>query len=681
MVGRTSEVRKQLKIMFGETYHSLHRQGPAAEASLTIRLAVTKYSQCAMARMLQGPDEQTVVDTTPLISSSSEVPGLQYATKLCSYSYGDFSIETRYCEVCLHLMTHCKCSPPTNPEDYSNQSPSDHNVQGCHNEAGVTSTAGLQCSDQARDPDEPKVISDDTDPLYPWSIPYQIPTLPTLSPPPNNPEPRPPISLGSIPTCALVNTPEQRPLNDRLADQRSLGSISTRAMSMVRSVARMSEADSLLSSSERTSAARLKYRKPKQSRYGKVQNLLHLLMWLHPSQLSSSELEIFEELVGKEMFSADDQLCNFRSPAILQRYCHDGLIRSFLKPSRGLLGFNSNWATCRICGFSGEHYRAATCIPSIECEKPWRVNLRDRDGNTPLHYLSSRGSWSRPILEDCKFLVANGASLMIGNAANQTFLHLLNCENLGSKMEHLRPLIEYVREAEPKFDFDGQDASGHTIWYRLWRQNPHAHRDALENILRLAGSAVYLQDNTGESLYLHLQQDLALAERELLRRTFNPPSRIELDFQALVNSGPHMCRDYILKLETPKSVNSYDKHGDTLLHSIIKFGADLRYCVPNKLTWHKLIRELINKGAFVNQRDRLGKMALCLATCQGYPEIVEILLLLGASYRVLAQYAVGLLDSARNCLGQAERKEDPNAVNIIRCMVIIVDYVIQNEGL
>jgi len=250
-----------------------------------------------------------------------------------------------------------------------------------------------------------------------------------------------------------------------------------------------------------------------------------------------------------------------------------------------------------------------------------KVNARDRDGCTPLHYAVS--SPSPQALEIVEALIKIGASVDARDNRCQTPLHYVVASD-SLYTEAITNLLIKIGA-----NVHARDKLGQTPLHYAARGH-NFQKDVMKALLH-HGADVRAVDISGKTP-IDLTHNLKLRKilkggQILFTGGVDSSSSNQQLFQAL--SQPTVIEDIEALLAGGANVNARDKNGQTPLHRAVSIDSPQVF---------KIIKLLIGKGANVHARDKLGQTPLHYAVSSDSPHaqaIVELLLKCGANVNAI----------------------------------------------
>ncbi|MDR2759613.1 MAG: ankyrin repeat domain-containing protein [Spirochaetaceae bacterium] len=257
---------------------------------------------------------------------------------------------------------------------------------------------------------------------------------------------------------------------------------------------------------------------------------------------------------------------------------------------------NSNYNTLSLDGNGVLHFAAAGNYEGLVqylLEKRANVDIRNASGATPFHEAVKRGN-----LNIMRQLIAGRADINAQDAIGNTAMHLTVSENW--HREVLNFLLD--NQANPNIKNEHGDTPLHMMIT--------LHRDA-DIILRLlsGGADVSIRNIDGKTpLYLAVEENRVTHIAPLL--SYNS------DIFAVDNEGvtpfDRAMLDHSPTLQaliTPGTVFLYDRNGDTILHKAVRNHGDAG-----------VVNLILEKGAWINARNKVGDTSLHLAIRQNVKE-------------------------------------------------------------
>uniref|UniRef100_A0ABD2XM61 Uncharacterized protein n=1 Tax=Trichogramma kaykai TaxID=54128 RepID=A0ABD2XM61_9HYME len=302
---------------------------------------------------------------------------------------------------------------------------------------------------------------------------------------------------------------------------------------------------------------------------------------------------------------------------------HRALTREHWRMARSLLkaGADPNLARAdgetplhMICKRKSASYVELFFESVEEFDRPLRVDVGDKAGNTPLHYALAL---DRP--ETAELLLRRGADPNLANSTGSTALHILCAKyHTTGWTERLFRAMSDDRY-HPRLRIDAPDKHGNTALHWALRTD----NDRLVGLLLDGGADPNLADCDG-SAALHLVcRDLDL------RRALDPPrwrrkSRLEFGRRDSPRRRRIEARDKLMRLLLKKGAdpNQGDAEGSTPLHVCLKNEDDELVA---------MFLKNVDRGSFrIDTRDTSGNTPLHLAVHNESREMMKLLLKKGA---------------------------------------------------
>lgn len=474
----------------------------------------------------------------------------------------------------------------------------------------------------------------------------------------------------------------------------STKTLSSTALSHLRSVAQISIADSRRTSAIRYSNGTIKAVPATKrldsidSRHQRPIRRLDLtraaLTRLYPRSLSSRLISPVEEKFFNSMLRSEIIEPNLRRTNPLWRWCCDPTETAWYR-------FNASLENdflppcCTLCGLTLQHYAAASIngaltdavvleaqnavlkLPGADDEL-WRA--ADALGNTPLFFVANRPS---DILESLVSVLQHiscwkGAYLAHENKNKQNFLFALNPIGMGADHQFLRNILAFVVGHQGSPDFNHRDVHGQTFLHSLVHHpdfNPTARSIRnLQDIVvtfRIKDCVDNLGRTFSQVLKTHKPEKISWSTWATTALLLKPHE------VSLYNSLGHI-----------RHPTQMDKHGNTALLYMTKYsdqfnndGGGLFAALMGNVLTHSL--------SSIHFVDRSGETALFVAVKTGKPRIVRRLLQTpGIRYNIENYSAVSLLSAARDELRNAEQEASPAGLlkycDILLCMMFVLDF-------
>jgi hypothetical protein len=473
----------------------------------------------------------------------------------------------------------------------------------------------------------------------------------------------------------------------------SIKTLSSTALSQLRSVAQISIADSRRTSAIRYSIGTIKAF-PAAERLDSINNRhqrpmrrLDLtraaLTRLYPRSLSSRLISPAEERIFNSMLRSEIIEPNLRRTNPLWRWCCDPIETAWYRFNASLEdGFMP--PCCTLCGLTPQHYAAASINGSLTdavvleeqnavlklhgvTDELWRA--ADALGNTPLFFVANRPS---DILEGLVSVLQHiscwkGAYLAHENNNKQNFLFALNPIGMGGDHQFLSNILAFVVGHQGSPDFNHRDVHGQTFLHSLVHHpdfNPTTRSIRKLQDLVVTFGIKDCVDNLGRTF----SQVLKTHKPEMILWSTWATTALLLKPHevSLYNSLGHI-----------RHPTQLDKHGNTALLYMTKYSD--RFNNDSGLFAALMGNVLTHSLSSIHFVDRSGETALFVAVKTGKPRIVRRLLQTpGIKYNIENYSAVSLLSAARDELRNAEREASPASLlkycDILICMMFILDF-------
>ena len=345
---------------------------------------------------------------------------------------------------------------------------------------------------------------------------------------------------------------------------------------------------------------------------------------------------------------------------------------------------------CGLCGLANEHYFGTRGLLGIGDVSIRNINITDRFGNTPLHFLAASGKANLKIILNW---IRLGADIQARNTGGDTFMHVLNIESFpdNAVLEHYETLATHLLECG--FDLCQQNYFGRTISQaflesleRLLERGlpPKLASRRLDGIISRMGirllncssSSQWLLENPvirlRRTIYIVLTNDLH--SQVYHNAISNDGSTSFVVFTTMLQENGSILdqKTSILRLvkEVKQVSTAVDRNGDTLLFAILKVWSNK----GNEILLTEVVEGILEHGAEINIRDREGDTILTIACCRGFRPVVKALLDRGANIHSRNKYGQGILYQSKACIQKAESEQnDKTYAGILSCMNLIMD--------
>ena len=417
-----------------------------------------------------------------------------------------------------------------------------------------------------------------------------------------------------------------------------------------------------------------------------------------PSLLSSAEQEVWNQLIDEEALSQPlYQTCGFDGSMDKVR----GILPSCfigvnLVPSSCNCGKYepvhmeatlSEYRICKRCGSSLMHRMCRDFnFPFL---KDMEINNRDYFDNSALHYLARQDATP---FGGMRHLILNGCDPRSRNASGSTFLHVLNWDYVWDLL-YTNPIRfqDFIHMVESlstwNFDFHNCDCFGRTISHeaffaRVTLDEAHIRISKYKQIISILKTDVSKEDIFGVTVHAiicHLNDRAREARKysvvgESVSALLTHYYKKSIPLHEILLYEP----DHFLLAEgygiSHECASYIDINGDTLLFRALK----VREHMPDEKFLEMKIRDLLRSGSNIHQRNRDGDTVLSVATSQGLPTIVNLLLSEGANPNSEQFRSSGksqsLLCHAEMALARAKRQHDYRRyAGIMSCIKLITE--------
>jgi len=335
--------------------------------------------------------------------------------------------------------------------------------------------------------------------------------------------------------------------------------------------------------------------------------------------------------------------------------------------------------TCRICGFSTEHRRAAR---SGVIRYPAKfVNALDFYDNTPLHCAAAAVGHKE--FRKIRYLLVRGVEVLHLNTTGETFLHLL-CQNGLHTAEDVEGFVDILTELEKDgFPFSTADYHGRTILHNLFQNTDDfiIDIDMLSKIFQIMRTDLNVCDNTGTSVAKCIRtysirapsrytDQLFEITAPWCRSTSSWDAHRAEEFSRIDNPLTYWL-DKILRKDLPEEfVMWIDSSGDTALTDLLK-----RSHIDDRSLSRigEIVDEMVIRGARIDARDRNGDTALAIAARRGFLTVVNQLVRRGGNIHNRNYRGVGILKQAEERMEQARNNQKLWSL-IYCCHIAMTDF-------
>lgn len=377
----------------------------------------------------------------------------------------------------------------------------------------------------------------------------------------------------------------------------------------------------------------------------------HLLQ--SPSPLTTPLLTIEEQEVWDELVNEDSL-----GPPIVSRPAYS-VIFPLNRKCCTSLSEDDNDTTCRMCGFTPEHRRAARS-GFIRFSTPF-VNARDFYNNTPLHCTAA--SLGRFEFRKVQYMIARGSEVLHINSSGESFLHIL-CQKGLHTIQDATSFLGILSELEKMgFPFSTPDYHGRTILHHLFQYTDDfiIDIDRLSRLFRIVKPDLNVYDNTGSSvakcIRVYSSKAPAQYHEQLLeitapwcRPTSSHGAHRAEKFSRLDNPLNYWLEKICQKSSLRELVKWIDSAGDTALTALLK-SSPMDDGSLSKIG--DVVQKMVDWGAPLNARDRNGDTALAIAARRGFLSVVNLLVRAGASLQNRNYRGVSILKQAEESMALA----------------------------